>query len=285
MQGDECVSPSAPSSLATSPITVKREPGPSQAPNLGRRTVCDNCRRRSTSASVSRLPLTRRAGIRCDGQFTCLQCTSASLACTRDHVPKKRGPKRGHSRVINELRARETHIATGFERGSSEGDAPGRGSLDGDAPSSAHTSTTASTAASPRCLLPPPVIGADPRRAPEPRGAFTSDVYQPYCRNYTPLIPQCVEPYHEHIYPIMPLLYMPTLWGIVTRPMEPPEANLVYALCALTPLHMAGRSLAVPGQPPWEEVGCFFLDECVSVRQRYDFLEARRCTPSSRPFG
>lgn len=40
------------------------------------------------------------SGIRCDGQLPCQQCLNASLTCKRDHVPRKRGPKRGHGRVM-----------------------------------------------------------------------------------------------------------------------------------------------------------------------------------------
>ena len=47
------------------------------------------------------------SGIRCDGEFPCNQCGSASLTCKREHVPKRRGPKRGTGRVINELRAKD----------------------------------------------------------------------------------------------------------------------------------------------------------------------------------
>lgn len=46
-------------------------------------------------------------GIRCDGEFPCNQCSNASLGCKREHVPKRRGPKRGSGRVINELRAQD----------------------------------------------------------------------------------------------------------------------------------------------------------------------------------
>lgn len=48
-----------------------------------------------------------RIGIRCDGEFPCNQCNIAALSCKRDHVPKRRGPKRGSGRVINELRAQD----------------------------------------------------------------------------------------------------------------------------------------------------------------------------------
>ncbi|KAN0090476.1 hypothetical protein V8E51_019055 [Hyaloscypha variabilis] len=61
-------------------------------PVTGRRTVCDHCRRRR---------------IRCDGEFPCNQCNNAALSCKREHVPKRRGPKRGTGRVINELRAQD----------------------------------------------------------------------------------------------------------------------------------------------------------------------------------
>ncbi|KAK7978629.1 hypothetical protein PG988_006119 [Apiospora saccharicola] len=61
------------------------------SPNsFSKRTVCDHCRRRR---------------IRCDGGSPCKHCEDASLNCKREHVPRKRGPKRGHGRVINELRA------------------------------------------------------------------------------------------------------------------------------------------------------------------------------------
>lgn len=115
-------------------------------PANNKRTVCDNCRRRRELiptvfcppacgpllfrfgergfpylALCSHTPryriclqsicsdtwLTDITGIRCDGRFPCQQCAGATLTCKRDHVPKKRGPKRGHGRVINELRAQE----------------------------------------------------------------------------------------------------------------------------------------------------------------------------------
>lgn len=103
---------------------------------------------------------------------------------------------------------------------------------------------------------------------------FTSDAYLPNSRCYFHLIPQCVELYYEHIYPIMPLLYMPAIRSMIARPMTPSEKNLVYALCALTCLHMSGKSLQTPGAPPsWEAAGRYFLDECISVRHSYDFVE------------
>jgi hypothetical protein len=80
----------------------------------------------------------------------------------------------------------------------------------------------------------------------------------------------------EHIYPIMPLIHMPTLRNAVERrsvPLEMYEKNLLYALCALTSTHMIGKSINAPGPPSWEAAGRFFLDECILVRQSYDFVE------------
>jgi len=68
----------------------------------------------------------------------------------------------------------------------------------------------------------------------------------------------------EHIYPIMPLVHMPTLRASITRPLEMFEKNLLYSLCALTSTHMSGKNILAPGPP-----SC----ECISVRQTYDFIE------------
>ncbi|KAH8881238.1 hypothetical protein GQ53DRAFT_754538 [Thozetella sp. PMI_491] len=228
--------------------------GVQSAASTQKRTVCDHCRRRR---------------IRCDGQFPCHQCLSASLTCKRDHVPRKRGPKRGHGRVINELRARES----GKDRTSRES------SVDFDIGTDDGPKSTATSVPS----TPPDIswhkVASDPRNATEPQSIFTSDQYHPVSRSYHYLIPQCVELYYEHIYPIMPLLYMPTIRDMVTRPMEAPEKNLVYALCALTCFHMSGKSVQASqaaqaaGPDSWDKAGRFFLDECLSTRQSYDFLE------------
>ncbi|EGY22414.1 RING-3 protein [Verticillium dahliae VdLs.17] len=208
----------------------------------------------------------------------------------RDHVPKKRGPKRGHGRVINELRAKDTF--------------PGQLSLDGggvgaqgsqDNPTEyvrrrlsaacpplsldpSMSDSSANPSAAPSAANSPPqfwaTLTSNPgHNVPEPRSAFSSDDYRPNSRNYLYMVPQCVELYYEHIYPIMPLLYMPAIRQTIARPMTPSEKNLIYALCALTSMHMSGKSIEAPGPPSWEVAGRFFLDECISVRQSYDFLE------------
>ncbi|KAE8452517.1 hypothetical protein EG329_000420 [Mollisiaceae sp. DMI_Dod_QoI] len=71
----------------------------------------------------------------------------------------------------------------------------------------------------------------------------------------------------------MPLVHMPTLRASISRPLEMYEKNLLYSLCALTSTHMSGKSILAPGPPSWEAAGRFFLDECISVRQHYDFVE------------
>ncbi|ORY58586.1 uncharacterized protein BCR38DRAFT_527591 [Pseudomassariella vexata] len=219
-----------------------------QNPSPGKRTVCDHCRRRR---------------IRCDGQFPCQQCNNAALTCKREHVPKKRGPKRGHGRVINELRARE--------KGVREPDSASGSDVEADPYPSDLTSTAPSPPTQP--WNPWTTVTSDSRNETESKGPFTCDTFRPKSRNYLYLVPQCVDLYYEHIYPIMPLLYMPTIRTIIARPMTPSEKNLIYALSALTALHMSGRSLSTPGPPSWELVGRFFLDECISARQSYDFPE------------
>ncbi|KAM0274395.1 hypothetical protein ACHAQH_007897 [Verticillium albo-atrum] len=244
-------------------------PGKTRKTQQPKRTVCDHCRRRR---------------IRCDGKYPCEQCLNAALSCKRDHVPKKRGPKRGHGRVINELRAKDSF--------------PGQLSLDGGSQDNrteyvrrrlsaacpplsfdpSMSDSSANPSAAPSAANSPPQfwvnLTSNPgHNVPEPRSAFSSDEFRPNSRSYLYMVPQCVELYYEHIYPIMPLLYMPAIRQTIARPMTPSEKNLIYALCALTSMHMSGKSIEAPGPPSWEVAGRFFLDECISVRQSYDFLE------------
>ncbi|OHE90940.1 fungal specific transcription factor domain-containing protein [Colletotrichum orchidophilum] len=234
-----------------------------------KRTVCDHCRRRR---------------IRCDGKFPCEQCVHASLTCKREHVPKKRGPKRGHGRVINELRARESsqtklqrpqvqksfNAETALES-PTDVDIGMSGSDLGEATS--QHSSNASAASTPPSFWAAVTSNPGHGNVPEPGGMFSSDELRPRTRSYFHMIPQLVELYYEHIYPIMPLIYMPTVRETINRPMAPSEKNLIYALCALTSMHMSGKSIGAPGPTSWEVVGRFFLDETISTRQTYDFLE------------
>ena len=253
-------------------------------------------------------------GIRCDGQLPCQQCRNATLTCKRDHVPKKRGPKRGHGRVINELRARERQqVPREFacnihgKNAHSDGDAD----TEADWYAAPPTSATTTSPVSPRppsssfISWAPGAGGAGPdsysrphTRPPRPSLPFASATFRPNSRDYFYLIPQCVDLYYRHVYPIMPLLYMPWLRALVARTvhaMSASEKNLIYSLCALTSLHMSGKSLsssaatepppnetarrtatatrAVTPRPSWDVVGRFFLDECLAVRQGYDFPE------------
>ncbi|RYP36054.1 hypothetical protein DL767_003526 [Monosporascus sp. MG133] len=244
------------------PAKVKRESVSSGLVVVAeKRTVCDHCRRRR---------------IRCDGQLPCQQCKNATLTCKRDHVPKKRGPKRGHGRVINELRAREQASKGSNSVCDSDGEP------EADAYASALRSAVSALPNSPHSSFLPwtaSSLATSSRTATEAGSPFKTSAFGPNSRNYFHLIPQCVDLYYRHVYPIMPLLYMPTLRATIKRHMEPTEKNLIYALCALTAFHMSGKSLSAtvatvpPPAPSWEAVGRFFLEECRIVRRTYDFLE------------
>ncbi|KAL3472709.1 hypothetical protein BJX99DRAFT_262027 [Aspergillus californicus] len=54
------------------------------------RVPCDQCRQRR---------------IRCDGMSPCASCQRAQLACCREYIRKRRGPKHGHGKRIQALRA------------------------------------------------------------------------------------------------------------------------------------------------------------------------------------
>ena len=120
---------------------------------------------------------------------------------------------------------------------------------------------------------------SDPRHATEPRGTFSSEQYRPTSRSYMYLMPRCIELYYEHIYPIMPLPYMPLVRNMVTQSpaglaeLTYSDRNYLYALCALTCFHMSGQNITAEAPlPSWECAGRFFLDECISARQSYDFF-------------
>lgn len=225
----------------------------SDQPIESRRTVCDHCRRRR---------------IRCDGLFPCKQCTSAALACKRDHVPKRRGPKRGTGRVINELRAQEggdTKVTEAQERpGSSQ--STGARSIDQWVTDSAEASGSSTP-------LYPSQWVSFPSDGPHSAGPY------PPTSNYVTLIPSLLELFIEHLYPIMPIIHVPTLQTTIMHPLQNYEKNLVYALCAVTSTHMSGKSIPTPSLSPlsptasWELIGQFFLSECILVRQTYDFVE------------
>lgn len=71
----------------------------------------------------------------------------------------------------------------------------------------------------------------------------------------------------------MPLIHMPTLRNSIDRPLAECEKNLVYSLCAVTSTHMMGKNIQAVGPPSWEAAGRSFLDECMSIRHSYDFVE------------
>ena len=53
-----------------------------------KRIPCDQCRRRR---------------IRCNGASPCDRCTTTGLNCSREYMPKRRGPKKGAGKVISQL--------------------------------------------------------------------------------------------------------------------------------------------------------------------------------------
>lgn len=118
-----------------------------------------------------------------------------------------------------------------------------------------------------------PILSDVSQLSEEPTSIFTSAQFRPTSPSYFHLIPTCLDLFMEHIYPIMPLVHMPTLKESINRPLEMFEKNLLYSLCALTSTHMSGKSILAPGPPCWEAAGRFFLDETLSIRQSYDFVE------------
>ncbi|KAJ2899792.1 RING-3 protein [Zalerion maritima] len=243
------------SSLCTSASPTANDP-------YQKRIVCDNCRSRR---------------VRCDGEFPCQRCQYAKLTCKRDHVPRKRGPKPGHGKVIDGIRARDEH-GEGHTSPPSEPKLPPNGEFHG-----------VSNGSSPAQVSHPSPWTTSPSSAThssfdgEPFGPFSTDQLRPNMRHHFDMIPKLVDLYYEHIYPIMPLVYMPTISEIIGRPMSPPEKRQIYALCALTAFHMSGKSINAAGPastweaasapPAWEQIGRSFLDESISARQSYDFEE------------
>jgi hypothetical protein len=93
--------------------------------------------------------------------------------------------------------------------------------------------------------------------------------------SHVPSMSVCLDLFVEHIYPIMPLIHVPTLRATLSRPLRDFERNFMCALCAVTSTHMSGKSIPTPALGPisWEAVGRHYLNECIAVRQSYDFIE------------
>ncbi|CAK7220346.1 hypothetical protein SCUCBS95973_004127 [Sporothrix curviconia] len=251
-------------------LTSLPPPPPPPSPLNGNASLYTNG---ATAAEPAAAPTT--AGL---AQAKRTPCVNASLVCKRDHVPLKRGPKRGRGRVINELRERYS-IDTG--NGTTT-------TIQNSSKHSRESSTDqinhAVDISVPSTPAPPSDISwqnmsSDPRHATEPRGAFSTEQYRPTTRSYMYLMPRCVELYYEHIYPIMPLPYMPVVRSMVARSpaglaeLTFSDRNYLYALCALTCFHMSGQNITADApHPSWECAGRFFLDECISARQSYDFF-------------
>lgn len=95
------------------------------------------------------------------------------------------------------------------------------------------------------------------------------------------MIPELVSLYYKHIYPIMPLIYLPAVKLMLQRQLVPSEMRYIYALCALTAFHMSAKNVNPSGisfhdgkcklMGSWEIIGRFFLDESISALRSYDF--------------
>ncbi|KAK4185109.1 hypothetical protein QBC35DRAFT_517138 [Podospora australis] len=240
------------------------------------RPVCDNCR-------------TRR--IRCDYTYPCRQCINAALTCKRDQVPRKRGPKPGHGRVLDKIRS---------QYGSEDGHHPqngvigagGRQQRDGStetqmrttptttgSDSNATSSRTSTAPGSPEIMATVPPLAQQANEyahnLPTPRPEQVQ--YRPTTKSYMHLIPLCVDLYFLHIYPIMPLIHLPTIRALLARSESwtPADQTFMYALSALTSLHMSSKHIPIPesSQPDsWEKAGRFFLEEALASRKTYDFV-------------
>ncbi|KAK1993485.1 hypothetical protein LX36DRAFT_251584 [Colletotrichum falcatum] len=265
-----------------------------------KRTVCDHCRRRSTMFHFhspyhflsSNSPI-RVACCRAH-EFPCDPTSSQQSAAWTVHLSPPWNPLRWQV-SLRTMRARFSHLqarACPQEEGESsqklhQQPLPGQKHYLSDNGLESPTdidigmsgsdlgdpnSSNASAASTPPGFW--AAVTSNPaHNVPEPRSVFSSDELRPRTRSYLHMIPQLVELYYEHIYPIMPLIYMPSIRETISRPMAPSERNLVYALCALTSMHMSGKSIGAPGPTSWEVVGRFFLDETISTRHSYDFLE------------
>ncbi|QSZ29639.1 hypothetical protein DSL72_004155, partial [Monilinia vaccinii-corymbosi] len=88
----------------------------------------------------------------------------------------------------------------------------------------------------------------------EPNSIFTTDQFRPTSASYMYLIPTCLEIFLQNLYPIMPLVNMPTLQASINRPLEMHEQNLLYSLCAITSNHMSGKSIKYSGLHHAEEL-------------------------------
>jgi hypothetical protein len=75
--------------------------------------ACDACHRRKVCEAfllIDSLPDSYSTfQVRCNGSHPCHNCTQASLACTFNKPPQKKGPKGSRAKVISELRKTQEH--------------------------------------------------------------------------------------------------------------------------------------------------------------------------------
>ncbi|KAH7625176.1 hypothetical protein B0T09DRAFT_388002 [Sordaria sp. MPI-SDFR-AT-0083] len=110
--------------------------------------------------------------------------------------------------------------------------------------------------------------------APETTGLFANEHTFPSRGAFLYLVPKCVELFYQHLYPVMPVLYMPEIQRMDPRICDLPEKNLLYSLSALTCFRMSGHSLGAEDSPEfWDQAGRFLLNDCLDVRKQYDLYE------------
>ncbi|KAB8207686.1 hypothetical protein BDV34DRAFT_211412 [Aspergillus parasiticus] len=169
-----------------------------------KKTPCDPCRQRR---------------VRCDGLLPCSSCQRTRLACSREYVRKRRGPKHGHGKKIEALRYAQSHGNQDDQNACEQG----------------------------------------------------ADILAP--ENLRLLMRRCVDIFLQQMYPIMPLFRPSTLVEWLSRPMEPNEQTMLFALCALVTSFLCGHSESILGCGEWESVARMFIRKSQAVRSEYNFVE------------
>ncbi|KAE8312756.1 hypothetical protein BDV41DRAFT_577442 [Aspergillus transmontanensis] len=98
-----------------------------------------------------------------------------------------------------------------------------------------------------------------------------ADILAP--ENLRLLMRRCVDIFLQQMYPIMPLFRPSTLVEWLSRPMEPNEQTMLFALCALVTSFLCGHSESILGCGEWESVARMFIRKSQAVRSEYNFVE------------
>jgi hypothetical protein len=181
--------------------------------------ACDPCHRRK---------------VRCDGRKPCRNCAHASLTCTFNAIPQKKGPKGSRAKVISELRQTQNQ-------------------------------TELISRTPPQSLLPPnglnswQSLGEGFARTP---GLLSNET-----------VNACVEFFFQNMYPTMPILSRAKLQEDLGRMEQSVEVYcLASSLCAFMMIQPGMRLLG--NQPVSSMTsGRVLLDETLRVRKGYEYIE------------